>query len=97
MPIIAKVLKCQKCLKSLIEKNDLGKVSGIHETKEFQHKQRESRYTIKGALILKYVKIDQRFSTYLIAFVELYIQMYKCNSLMNKCDHQCSQNDQNSY
>ena len=62
---------------------DLAKVSRILETKEFRHKKRESRYTIKGALLLKYVKINQRFSTYLIAFVELYIKTHKCNSLMN--------------
>ena len=40
---------------------DLGKVSRIHETKDFRHKQRESRYTIKDTLILKYVKINQPY------------------------------------
>ena len=51
----------------------------------FDINKRELRYTIKGASILKYIKIKQRFSTYLlkIAFVELYIKTLKCNFLMN--------------
>jgi hypothetical protein len=35
----------------------LGKVSRMYETTEFRNKQKNSRYTIKGALILNQAKI----------------------------------------
>ena len=38
----------KETLKIVVQIFVLGKVSQIHETKEFGHKQRESRYTSKG-------------------------------------------------
>jgi hypothetical protein len=62
---------CQKCPK-------------ITKPKSSDVKNQESRYTIKGALILKYIKIFKDFLlAYLITFVELYIKMHNCNFLMN--------------
>ena len=60
------------------------KVSQIHKTKEFRHKQKIIKmHNLRH--ILEYVKIKQNYFLliYLIAFVELYIKTHNCNSLMN--------------
>jgi hypothetical protein len=42
---------------------------------------RESRYTIKA--LIEISQNQAKILTYLIAIVELYIKVHKCNSLMN--------------
>ena len=70
------IYKDSKLIKSLIQKNDalicIARLRSWQKCLEFTKpknsdiNKRESRYTIKGALILKHVKIKQRFSTYSI-------------------------------
>ena len=59
----------------------MAKVSRIHKTKEFRHKQKRIEIAIKT--LIEICQNQAKILTYLIAIVELYIKVHKCNSLMN--------------